>query len=246
MDGLKRYDDFYTRLLFDRRVRAQVRSGGWSAAGPAAEAFEGVDLDKLEKLSGEIRDGLIQGYLGGLGIGPAFPDTIAALGGDINDLVERFLADHQALEAIDGTGRRAGVCVLESFYVWALSQLTQRPDAHCRAQHEFAAALIGALAQSPDPGFVIRWPLVRRLACGWCCVLDLERPLTSLGDEPEHPAAYIAVTGRYAHGPMALSLAAVMLEDVEAPPLWVAGQLERLDPATLEATRRALLNRPLS
>ena len=144
MDALKRYDAVFSRLLFDRRFRERARGGDWSEQGSVAEAFRGVDLDTSERLSIAIRDGLIGGSLGGLGIGAAFARTIEALGGGVNAVAEQFLEAHQEAAAFDGTCRQAGVSVFESFYLWAERRLVDRPAERCRAQHELAAALVAA------------------------------------------------------------------------------------------------------
>jgi len=240
MDALKRYDALFSRLLFDRRFRERARGGDWSELGEAAEAFSGVDLDTSERLSIAIRDGLISGSLGGLGIGRAFAGTIDALGGGVNAVAERFLEAHQEAPAFDGTCRQAGVSVFESFYLWAEGQLVHRPAELCRAQHEFAAALLEILASKPNPGFLVRWPLIRQIPCGWYSVLDAERPLGGLADPPEHPVAYVGVLGQFVTGADAVNFAAVALDAADERRRWAREHLARLDPVTLGELRRVL------
>jgi hypothetical protein len=239
MDALKRYDALFSRLIFDRGFRDQVRAGDWSAMGDAADAFNGVDLVKLEKLATDIRDGLIRGSLGVPGVGAAFPQTIAVLGGGAEAVADRFLADHYLAEDIDGTGRRAGVSPLESFFDWASGQLAGQPAALGRAQHELAAALVAALARTPRPGFLVHWPLLRPGPRGWCCVLDTARPLQGPDDRPDHPVAYLGLDSRYAAGSVTESMAAAVMETADAPPPWAA-DLARADPEATATARRAL------
>jgi len=243
MDALKRYDELFSRLLFDRRFRARARAGDWSEAGEEADAFSGIDWDTSERLSIAIRDGLIRGDLGGLGIGKAFPHTIDALGGGVNEVAERFMEAHQEVEPFDGTCRQTGVSVYESFHGWAEKQLGHRPAELCRAQHEFAAALLWTLARRPNPGFLVRWPLARSVACGWFCVLDAVRPLNGPLDSPEQPVAYLAALGQYVTGPDAISFAAVALEGADEPPRWATEQLAQLDQVTLDELRGVLASR---
>jgi hypothetical protein len=250
MGTLERHDEVFHRLLFDRRLREQVRAGGWSIVGDVAGAFCRIDMDELEKLAVAVRDGLIKGSLGGLGIGAAFPGTIAALGGGTDHVADRFLAATGGAapdgRPTDATGRRAGVSVLEAFYGWAATELEQRPPALCQAQHELAAALLAALTRTPRPGFLVEWPLVHPGAQGWYCALDAVRPLVGPQDPPEQPVVYVAVRGRYATGRLSPALAAVVLDGAADPPGWVPERLARLDPASLDAARRALAARGLS
>lgn len=240
MDALKRYDALFSRLLFDRRFRERARGGDWSERGEVAEAFSGIDLDTSERLSIAIRDGLITGSLGGLGIGAAFARTIEALGGGVNAVAERFLEAHQEAAAFDGTCRLAGVSVFESFYLWAEGQFGDRPAERRQAQHEMAEALLVVLASKPDPGFLVRWPLIRRVPCGWYSVLDAERPLESADDWPEHPVAYVAALGQFVTGADALDFAAVVLAAAGEPQGWARERLAGLDPVTLGELRRVL------
>ena len=240
MDALKRYDAVLSRLLFDRQFRERARAGDWSDAGPEAEAFAGVDWEASERLSLAIRDGVLSGHLGGLGIARAFPDTIGALGGGANAVAERFLAAHDDVAAFDGTCRQAGVSVLESFFGWAKAQLAGRPADLRRAQHELAGALLAVLARRGKPGFLIRWSLARRVACGWYCVLDAVRPLDGPADTPEQPVAYVGAAGRYATGPLALTFAAVAQEAADPRPAWVSAQLAQLDQPTIDDVRSVL------
>jgi hypothetical protein len=238
MDGLTRYDALFTRLLFDRPFRARIGAGDLSALGAQAEAFAGVDFAACERLADAIRDGLIDGNLGGLGIGRAFADTIEALGGDARAVVERFLQACDEAPAFDGTCRRAGVSVFESFFHWADLRLAGRPEARRRVQHELAEGLFEILARKPDPGFAIAWPLARPFARGWFCVLDAVRPLRGPGDAPEHPRAHVAALGQWVRGEDALDFAAVALEGADPRPEWVDRRLSSLDAATLDALRR--------
>lgn len=243
MDALKRYDELFSRLLFDRRFRERARAGDWSELGEEVDAFSGIDLDTWERLSIAIRDGLINGSLGGLGIGLAFSNTIGALGGGVNEVAERFLEAHQEVQAFDGTCRQAGVSVFESFYGWAEKKLVHLPGELCRAQHEFAAELLAILARKPNPGFLVRWPLARPISCGWYCVLDAVRPLNGLLDLPEHPVAYVAALGQYVTGPDAIDFAAVALEGADDPPRWASEHLAQLDQVTLDELRGVLSSR---
>lgn len=245
MDGLSRHDALFHRLLFDRGVRDRVRAGDWSFAGDDAPAFTGIDLGELDKLALAVRDGLLRGSLGGLGIGPAFVETIAALGGSAEQVAERFLAATGG-RRIDGTGRRAGISVLEAFHGWAADELALQPPAACRAQHELAAALLAALARTPRAGFLVEWPLVHAGPCGWYCVLDAMQPLARPADPPQQPVVYLAVGGRYASGRLSADLAAVVLEGADHPPDWARARVAALDPATLAAVRAALAARGLS
>jgi hypothetical protein len=234
---LKPYDDLFSRLLFDRQLREAVRVGGWAAAGAAADPFRDVDLDKLDALAAQIRDGLLRGQLGELGIGESFPSTIAALGGDPPAVVERFMVALHAAHNIDSTGRRAGVGVLEGFHTWAAGQLGERPDDRRRAQHELATALLATLARTPRPGFLIHWPFAHAIAGGWSCVLDAARPLDDPQARPEQPVAFRAAAGRLAIETVPLDIAAVTLERADDPPAWVGDRLAQLDPVALDKAR---------
>jgi hypothetical protein len=238
MDALKRYDELFSRLLFDRKFRQRVRAGDLSELGTEADAFSVVDFAACEQLATAIRDGLINGNLGGLGIGRAFPETINALGGRADEIVERFLEAHTETQAFDGTCRQAGVSVFESFFHWVEPQLAGRPEEGCRAQHELARSLFEVLAGKSNPGFVTEWPLARRFPRGWFCVLDALRPLQGPWDSPEHPVAYLAALGQLLTGEDALDFAAVALERDEPGQAWVGGRLSRLDGGTLEALRK--------
>lgn len=250
MDRLARHDAAFHRLLFDRGLREQLRAGDWSALGDAAEAFARIDLDELEALAVAIRSGLVRGSLGGLGLGDAFAGTIAGLGGGVDAVVERFLAATGGAgpngQPVDGTGRRAGVSILEAFHGWVATQLEPRSPALGRAQHELAAALLMALARTARPGFLVGWPLVHAGPRGWYCILDAERPLADPGDVPEQPFAYVAVGGRYATGRLSLALAAVVLDGADDPPAWVPQRLAQLERGVLEAARRGLAERGLA
>ena len=240
MDGLNRYDELFTRLLFDRPFRRRIGAGDLSELGAQADAFALVDVGACERLADAIRDGLINGNLGGLGIGRAFPETIEALGGGAPAVVERFLQTCHEAPAFDGTCRRAGVSVFESFLRWADPQLAARPEAQRRAQHELAAGLFEILARKPDPGFAVAWSLARPFARGWFCVLDAVRPLEGPGDAPEHPCAHVAALGQWVRGEDALDFAAVALEGQDPRPAWVDQRLSRLDDATFDALRTVL------
>lgn len=250
MDRLARHDAAFQRLLFDRGLREQLRAGDPSALGDEAEAFAGIDLGELEKLATAIRSGLLRGSLGGLGLGDAFVDTLAALGGGADHVVERFLAATGGAAPdgrfVDGTGRRAGVSVLEAFHGWAATELPPRSPALARAQHELAAALLVALARTPRPGFLVGWPLAHAGPRGWCCILDAVRPLDGVDDPPEQPVAYVAVAGRYATGRVSPVLAAVLLDGVDDPPSWVPQALAGLEPDALATVRHALARRGLA
>jgi hypothetical protein len=243
VDGLRRYDELFSRLLFDRRFRERMRAGDWSLLGAEAEAFSVVDLDISERLALAIRDGLIGGSLGGLGLGQAFPRTIAALGGGVEAVAERFLEAHHEAQAFDGTCRQAGVSVFESFHGWADRQLEGRPADRRRAQHELAAGLLVILAGKPNPGFRVEWPLARPIPCGWYCVLDAVRPLAGPADPPEQPVAYVAALGQYVTGEDAADFAAVALDAAGAPPPWASRRLAQLDPVTLGELRGVLSSR---
>jgi hypothetical protein len=235
MDVLKRYDALLSRLLFDRPFRSRVRAGDLSELGAEADAFSVVDFDTCETFATAIRDGLINGNLGGLGIGRAFPGTIDALGAGAAGTVERFLEAHRETRAFDGTCRQAGVSVFESFFHWADPQLAGRPGDRCRAQHELSRALLEVLARKPNPGFTIEWPLARPFSRGWFCVLDAHRPMEDPRDRPEVPVAYVAALGQFVTGEDALDFAAVALErDAPLPP-WERERVSRLDAATLAA-----------
>lgn len=240
MDGVKAYEALYGRLLFDRPFRERLRAGDWSEVGEPAETFSDVDFERMEKLAAEIRNGLIRGNLGGLALVPSFSGTIEALGGGVEAVTDRFLAAYREVEPYDCTGRMAGVSVFESFFDWAEPQLADRPDERRRAQHELAAALLAALARTPHPGFLICWPLIRRVGRHWICVLDAARPLDGPDDAPQQPAAFAVVAGRYTTGPMALAFAAAALEGVESAPPWLAEQISDLDPQTLDELRAIL------
>jgi hypothetical protein len=240
VDGLKPYDDMLSRLLFDRRLREAVRAGGWSVIGEMADAFQGIDLDRLEILSGEIRGGVLRGQLGELGVAESFPDTIATLGGGPEAVADRFLAAQQAAPDMDITGRGAVVGVLEAFHTWAERELHGQPAALCRAQHELATALLATLARTTRPGFLVRWPLVHAIRGGWTCVLDAAGPLVRQQDAPEQPFVYRAAAGRLAIKPVTLTLAAAALDAASEPPSWVAEQLAQLDAQALQAARDEL------
>lgn len=250
MGDLTRHDELFHRLICDRDLRQRVRVEGWSAAGEAAGVFSGIDMDELEKLATEVRDGLIRGSLGGLGLGRAFPRTIEALGDDAASVVERFLADTGGAapdgRRVDATGRQAGISILEAFHGWAELQLASRAPARCRAQHELAAALLTALARTPRSGFVVDWPLIHRRARGWCCVLDASVPLDGPEDRPSEPVVFVSVEGRYATGQLSLSLAAVVLEDAGDPPGWVRPLVAALSPDSRLAVRQGLVARGLA
>jgi len=237
MDALKRYDELLSRLLFDRPFRHRVSAGDLSELGTQADAFSVVDFDACERLAIAIRDGLINGNLGGLGIGRPFPDTIKALGEGPPEVVERFLEAHGETQAFDGTCRQAGASVFESFFNWADQRLADRPNERCRAQHELARALFEILARKANPGFVVEWPLARAFSRGWFCVLDAVRPLQGLGDLADHPVAYVAALGQLVTGEDALDFAAVALESEQPRQPWVDRQLSGLDKATLDALR---------
>jgi hypothetical protein len=233
MDALKRYDELLSRLLFDQAFRRRIGAGDLSELGTQAEAFSVVDFEACERLAIAIRDGLINGNLGGLGLGWAFPDTIQALGEGAPEVVERFLEAHGETQAFDGTCRQAGASVFESFFHWADRRLADRPKERCRAQHELAGALFEVLARKPNPGFMVEWPLARPFPRGWFCVLDALRPLRGPWDLAEHPVAYVAALGQLVTGEDALDFAAVALDQPPQP--WVSRQLSRLDKATLDA-----------
>jgi hypothetical protein len=237
MDALTRYDALFSRLIFDRPFRHRVRAGDLSELGSQADAFSGVDFEACERLATAIRDGLINGNLGGLGIGRAFPETIRALGGTASDIVERFLEAHDETQTFDGTCRRAGVSVFESFLNWVTPQFDGRPDPLCRAQHELATALFRILARKPVPGFLVDWPLARRFARGWFCVLDARTPLRDPYDAQERPVAFVAALGQMVTGEDALDFAAVALERNDCRQPWVSGRLERIDAVTLAKLR---------
>ena len=240
MDALRRYDGLLSRLLFDRSFLARLRGGDWSEFGEEAGDFSSLDLDQCEELSLAIRDGLVKGSLGGLGIGQAFPETSNAIAGTVCDAVEQFLADHAVVPPFDGTCRQAGVSVFESFYRWAESQLIRRPDALRMAQHEFAAALLTVLARKPTPGFHIQWPLVRSLKRGWFCVLDASRPLYSLWDPPDQPVAYVAALGQLVTGADAADFAAIALERTGSPPPWAIRQINELETSAIDELKGVL------
>jgi hypothetical protein len=248
MDELSRLDAAFQRLLFDPRLRASLRAGDRSALGPDADAFARLDLDELDRLAAAVRDGLVRGSLGGLGLADAFPATITALGGDPAAVVERFLADTGGAAVdgrpIDATGRRAGVSVLEAFHGWADAALPD-PAPRARAQHELAAALLAALARTPRPGFLVGWPLVHLDALGGRCVLDAARPLAGPDDPPDDPVVYVAAAGRYASGRLSRPLAALVLEPLASPPRWTRECLAQQPPDALDAARRALAARGL-
>ena len=155
MDALRRYDELLSRLLYDRPFRERARAGDWSAFGEEADAFQTVDLERCEALSTAIRDGLVSGQLGGLGLGHVFPETTSAIAGGAPEAVEAFLAASGAAPGFDGTCREAGVSVFESFYRWAEGRLIHQPEALRVAQHELAAGLFRVLAAKPHPGFRI-------------------------------------------------------------------------------------------
>ncbi|MCA9710148.1 MAG: hypothetical protein KDK70_30190, partial [Myxococcales bacterium] len=248
MDELARHDEVFGRLLFDRALRDQLGAGDWSALPDVAEAFGEIDLRELDALACGIRDGLLRGSLGGLGIAGAFPETLAALGGDPPRSVEQFLADTQGKGPggvpIDGTGRGAGICVLEAFHGWAAARLAARPTAVLRAQHELATALLTALARTPRPGFVVRWSLVHAGPRGSACVLDAARALTSPESLPAEPVVYAALGGRYATGRVSSALAAVVLDAVldgaSSLPSWARAALAGIGASERDALRRAL------
>ncbi|MCX4245101.1 hypothetical protein [Paraliomyxa miuraensis] len=249
MGELERHDEVFGRLLFDPDLRRRLRDGDWSDVADVADAFSGIDLDELEQLAVAVRDGLVRGSLGGLGIGPAFPHTIAALGGGAQPVVERFLAATRGRapdgRGIDGTGRRAGISVLEAFHGWAELELADDPSARCRAQHELASALLRALARTPRPGFVVGWPLVHTGPQGWICALDASSPLAGPHEVPEQPIVYVTRGGRHATGRVSPGLAAVLLGDTDAPPPWVVELLARLGSDVLGAANEALAARGL-
>jgi hypothetical protein len=244
--GLKRYDDLLSQLLFDRGLRAAVRADGWATLGEAADPFRDVDMDKIDALSDQIRDSLLRGQMGELGIGDSFPETLAALGGAASAVVERFMAASPGGPGVDNTGRRAGVGVLEGFYTWASDQLAGRGEDLCRAQHELATALLATLARTPRPGFLINWPFAHAIAGGWSCVLDGDRALSGPQDRPEAPLAYRALKGRLAIERVELAVAAVTLEGSERAPVWAVEEAALLGQAALlrareEAAARGLI-----
>lgn len=247
MDALKPFDLAFHRLLFDRPHRERVASGDRSEIGPMADEFANLDMVELDLLAKAIRDGLVRGSLGGLGIGDNFAGTIVALGATTNDVVDRFLADtvsqYHGKLPIDCTGRRAGVSVLESFYEWAATQFAQRPEELCRAQQELAAALLTALARTPHPGFLVAWPLLHAGAHGWYCILDAAGPLNGAQTRPREPIVFAAIRGRYIRGRVSTTLAAVILGCANRPPDWVAEQLLQIPAELLNVARTALVRR---
>lgn len=249
MDVLKEYDSAFRRLLFDRSFRARVTSGDRSELGHIASAFSSIDMHELEKLARAVRDGLLRGSLGGLGIGDSFVNTIAALGGTTNEVADRFLAASVSQRPdwlpIDCTGRRAGVSVLEAFYGWAATELAQRPSELCRAQQEFAVALLTALTRTPRPGFLIAWPQVHAGTQGWYCVLDVAEPLNGRHEQPRQPVVYAAIRGRYVSGRVSTSLAAIIMDCADEPPAWVGAQLLLIGTAPLNEARSLLKERGL-
>jgi len=240
--SLKPYDDLFTRLLFDRALRESIRADGWAAVGEAADPFRDVDLDKIDALSDQIRDSLLRGQLGELGIGESFPETVAALGGDSRAVVERFMASSPGGPGVDTTGRRAGVGVLEGFHIWAEGRLAGRPDDLRRAQHELAVSLLATLARTPKPGFLIRWPFAHAIGGGWTCVLDAGRVLEGPDDRPDQPVVHRSAAGRLAVETAPLAVAAIALEAAESRPAWVGETLAALAPDALADARETAAN----
>src|SRR5262249_36550577 len=165
--------------VFDRAARARLRQRDWSGLGEETRrALVAINLEELDRLGQAVRRGIETGTLGGIGLRPSFPKTLATLGARYGEegVVDRFLASGY-LSGVDGVGRRVGVSIAEAFHAWACSELGENPVALCTLQHELAAALLKTMIHTAAPGFQIRTWLIRPTGRGHLCVLDSARPV---------------------------------------------------------------------
>jgi hypothetical protein len=247
MDELSTLDEAFSRLVYDKAARERLRRRDWTGLGESTRrALSGIDLDELDRLGSAVRRGLETGDLGGLGVRPGFPRTLASLAarGGEEAVLDGFVASAQ-LREVDGIGRRAGVSVAEAFHDWARGELQEDPAALCVLQHELAGIVLKTLVHSAVPGFQIRTPLIRATERGHLCVLDAVRPLRDAEDKPEQPFVHTSAGGRYVSGRLSLPVAALLLGASRSPPSWSEATLAGTTPGWRELAWRQLSERGL-
>jgi|GEM_PF-3903816 len=248
MDALSSLDASFSRLIFDRAARERLRRQDWSGLDEATrQALSNTNLDELDRLGSAVRRGIETGDLGGMGLRPGFPKTLAALAartGEEGAVLDGFLASRH-LREVDGIGRRAGVSMAEAFYDWASEQLQGDAAASCALQHELAGMLLKTRVHAPVLGFQVRTPLIRVTERGSLCVLDAARPLRDAEDKPEQPFVHACHGGRYISGRLSHAVAAVLLQATRSPPAWVTSMLAGVSPGWLERMRGPLIEKGL-
>jgi len=134
------------RLLHDAGARAAFLKRP-PANGPLA-SLRAADLEHAARVI--VRETLHRRQLGCGDLAGAYARTLA--GRDVTALLERFLASQAYARHREVPLAGLGICLEEAFYRFAADDPSIDQTT---LTHEFLAAMVRALAVSPEPGFTV-------------------------------------------------------------------------------------------
>lgn len=193
-------DHALDRLLHDAAFRAAFLAGAaLDLEADDLDALRCIDPAELESAAAAVRRDLMsRGHRGSGGLAAVFPQTVAAWQ---PQELDRFLASsaYAAYRQVPFAGE--GACLEEAFYRFCEAE--HIGDAVTR-EHEFLAAMLRALAVSPDPAFALP-PEIRRVTGGFLAIATRGAP-----------TLFLAAHGRLVIGELTPFLAELVLAPEEA------------------------------